>query len=207
MIKHFLIAISLNLLLATAATAQVQVGLKAGSILADIATEIEGSSISDTSEPKLSYMAGGFASLPFNEKIGMQVELLYTNKGNKASTIEYKTNLHYINLPVLLQYKITDKLKVEAGPEIGYLLGAYSRDLSRQTSFEFNTIKDFDVGINAGVSYDLSEKLLLGLRYNLGVYDISKDITANDPEGNPYIFRTNAQNRGLQLSVGLKLFR
>lgn len=205
MMKNFLIAVLFfNLLVSTVAVAQVQLGVKAGPILASAATESSSSVFS--SSAKLSYLAGGFLALPFHKRMSLQVELLYVNKGSGSVTNEVRSNLHYLNIPVLLQYRVIDKLNIELGPEVGYLLSAYNK-YSNQSNLDNRTymIEKFDVGIDAGVSYDLSEKLMLGLRYNIGINDFTKEFDVYVDQ-KPIGHELKAQNRTLQFSIGYKLF-
>lgn len=195
--KKLIFSFALIALLSSAATAQVKFGLKAGAMLSNT-TVIDADSLPGT-DAKVSYLLGGFMNIPINSKFSVQPELLYANKGGGNI---YR---HYITLPVMLQYKVIDKLKVEVGPEIGYLLGAYSG--SSFGNVRSSDTKDLDIGINVGVSYDVLDRLSVGLRYNMGIIDTHKFQTSrfgfgSDPENLP---NYNVQNRTLQLSVGWKL--
>lgn len=193
--KKLIFSFALLVFLSSAATAQVQFGLKAGAMWSNT-TVIDADSLSGT-DAKVSYLLGGFLNIPINSKFSVQPELLYANKGNE------NFNRHYINLPIMLQYNVIDRLKIEVGPEIGYLLGSSSGNTR-----SYDT-KDLDIGINLGVSYDILDKLNIGLRYNMGIIDTHEFQTSrfgfgSDPENLP---NYNVQNRTLQLSVGWKLGR
>ncbi len=195
--KKLLFSLSLCMLLSATAMAQIRVGLKAGAMLSNTVV-IDADSLPG-SDAKISYLVGGFLNIPINSKFSVQPELLYANKGGK----DY--NRHYINLPIMLQYKLIDKLKVEVGPELGYLFRSYS-EFSFDNNRSFDN-KDLDVGINFGVSYDVLEKLNIGLRYNMGIIDTHDFNQARFGLGSSdYIYPDfNVQNRTLQLSVGWKL--
>ncbi|MEK6481780.1 porin family protein [Catalinimonas sp. 4WD22] len=201
--KKLIFSFALLVFLSSAATAQVKFGLKAGAMWSNIAT-IAPDSLSGLGPEKLSYLVGGFMNIPINAKFSVQPELLYANKGWKNF---YR---HYINLPLMLQYKITDRLKIEAGPEVGYLLGATSGSMfSNFYNRTHNYTSDFDLAINIGASYDLTDRLNIGLRYNHGVLDSYKFETSrfsfSDTNLADFFSDYNIQNRTLQLSVGWKL--
>ena len=209
--KNLFIIFTFNLLLSTAAIAQVQMGLKAGAMLSNAGGNHNSSVFNENA--KLSYTGGAFLTFPINSKIGLQVEALYANQGNRfysyksggSTSGTFQTNLHYISVPVLLQYYLLDHLTIEAGPEFSYLFSNHAG--SSQVSFSSGQYKPFDLGLNVGVAYDLTQKVVLGLRYHIGLLDITKDYEAPGVGENPVLIHSNVHNRTLQLSVGFKLFR
>lgn len=195
--KKLIFSFALLVLLSSTAMAQVKIGLKAGVMLSGTAL-IEPDTLENLSDTKVSYLLGGFMTIPINSKFSIQPELLYANKGSENF---YN---HYVNLPIMLQYELIDRLSIEAGPEIGYLLASYSGSSfgnTRRHDFE-----DFDISINVGVSYALLDRLNIGLRYNMGISDAYAPEQARFGFGSP-IGRPeyNIQNRTLQLSIGWKL--
>jgi len=98
--------------------------------------------------------------------------------------------LNYIDIPVLLKYKITKRLSISAGPQISFLTSAadiYSSSpigdviLTTQVDIK-DAIKAVDFGISADISYRVSEQLAgkgmdVFFRYNLGFIDIQKNNT------------------------------
>ena len=185
--------------------AQVSVGIKAGVMLVNrTVTSLNFKSID---RAKLSYLGGGFMTIPLYEKCNLQIELLYANKGIGNVDILVRTDYHYMNLPVLLQYRIADRLWLEAGPEVGYLL-AYRQFLTQGTGADNDIFaRDFDVAINLGAGYDISDRVHLNLRYNLGVYDVTKPFSEVFTTARPGVpDNPKTINRSVQLSVGFRLF-
>ncbi|MEK6481779.1 porin family protein [Catalinimonas sp. 4WD22] len=189
-------------LLSLSAAAQITYGLKAGAMLSNTITLDEGEIDFTNTDPKLSYLAGGFVLLSFSEKLSLQPELLYVNKGGgkleDEGAFSDNSYLHYLSLPIMLQYEVVSKLKLGAGPEFSYLLDVGESERSG--------IKDLDIAVNAGFSYALFQRWLVDLRYSLGVYDISEEFRWADPN-DPLAFDAKTINRSLQLSVGWKLGR
>jgi len=107
--------------------------------------------------------------------------------------------LSYIDVPVLLRYRLTERLMVSAGPQISFLTGAADSYRSEPLEgVELTTeldirdaIKPVDVGAALDISYLFSEPmggkgLILYLRYNLGFMDMIKN-NSGDPRRNSAI--------------------
>ena len=189
--------------------AQVKIGVKAGGLISNVATEGVGLGYSgDRAKSKLSYLAGAVLAVPIYDRTSLQAELLYSNKGVRAEfsgpnlPSKVSDNFHYLSLPLLLRYHLTDRLGVGIGPEVGYLLGAYQRMDTFGSNPRDGDYEPIDVAINLDLQYNLLEKLSLELRYNLGVYDITKrqEYTLLE-SGETIVDDSNAYNRSLQLSL------
>ncbi|MEK6481781.1 porin family protein [Catalinimonas sp. 4WD22] len=192
--KKLIFSFVLLVFLSSAAMAQVQFGLKAGAMWSNTVL-VEPDSLSGSYDAKISYLLGGFMTIPISSKFNVQPEVFYASKGDQY------TNRHYINLPVMLQYQVINKLKVEVGPEIGYMLAAYSKFPGSEARSRWD-IEDFDIGINVGASYAILDRWIIGLRYNMGIYNTHGYRSFVAGSGLPDY---NIQNRTLQLSVGWKL--
>jgi hypothetical protein len=101
-------------------------------------------------------------------------------------------NLHYISLPVLVRYAIVDKLIVEGGPELSYLVSATSR-YGNVSNIWNNKI---DLGIDLGLNYLFTSRLSCGLRFNAGFISVIKNAGNNSTGG-----KVRYQNRALQVSM------
>ena len=132
---------------------------------------------------------GGFAEFMVMEKFDLQPELLLSTQGAKYDSADL--NLIYINLPVMGKYQVTDFFSIEAGPQIGFLVSAKEDDVDVIDSY--NTI---DFCVNLGVGYNLNEKMMLQLRYNLGLSEIEKSLPSSID---------GSKNAVIQLSFGYKL--
>jgi hypothetical protein len=191
-------------LFCSAAFAQASFGLKAGGMLS---TRVTNTLDHNLDIAKLSYVGGVFYSFPIHEQFGLQVELLYANKAIELERRRWvqliREDLHYLNLPVMLQYKLKERLTLELGPEIGYLIGQKQvvSNISTQRPSPFT--KDFDMAINLGIGYEPVNRVLLNLRYNFGIFDIDKPFHEVVPGATPEEDRHRA-NRTLQLTVGYR---
>lgn len=158
------------------------------------------------------FNAGLFARSTAEDPLGLQVELLYTTKGNHTHyqgffglvDQDVDFNLNYIELPALFSLRFADgAFEVQAGGYLGYLVGAHvssngdlgngSQDLDRDN---FNAL---DGGLAGGVAFNAGA-LQLGVRYDLGLANIASSDAAKDLLG-------DARNTCLQVYIGFGLPR
>lgn len=151
---------------------------------------------------KLGINLGGFAEFAVSDKLFVQPELLFSTQGanSKATglTADSQLNLNYLNIPVMVKYYVIDKLSLEAGPQIGFLVSAKENDTDPYTHKSVildvkNEYKSLDFGFNLGAGYDFSSNISAGLRYNIGMSNI-------DSQNLPI----DAKNRVLSLSASYK---
>ena len=159
------------------------------------------------SKPLVGVHVGGFVNIPLSEKVSFQPELLYSMQGykeelkSKDENYDGKTAVNYLNVPLNFQFVLVDKLFMEAGPQIGFLLSSKSEyTYSYTTGGVTTTISDSedtkeafkgtDFGFNLGAGYHFTEKLSANLRYTFGLSAI------DEVEG------VDMSNRVLQLTIG-----
>jgi hypothetical protein len=163
----FLIGLITAILITCAASAQhgnspsghVNLGIKSGINMYNIHND------DNTKYDQMTgYYFGLFGHIHLNSQWAIQPELVYSNQGAKNGDIKY--TLDYINVPVLLQYMFDNGFRLQAGPQLGFLVSA-------DNIVDLNPI-DFGVGI--GASYVVpSTGFGIDARYNLGLSNINKD--------------------------------
>jgi hypothetical protein len=118
--------------------------------------------------------AGGLAHLHVLRKIALQPELFYSGQGGKQirSGLEYKTQLHYLNLPVLIQYMFNNGFRLQAGPQVGFMLKA-QREVNKNEANVIQNYKALDVSLPVGVSYVSGSGLGVDLRWAFGLNNIN----------------------------------
>lgn len=144
--------------------------------------------------------AGIDGDYQFSESMSLSVGLLYSLQGHGYDDIErqknYSATLHYVNVPIMLNYYIFKGLAVKAGLQPGYAfykkLGydQYFDNSWRSYTSSGTTYNSFDFGIPVGISYDF-DKWRLDARYNFGLLNLNKL-----DEGGKY------SNRVIQVTVG-----
>ncbi len=194
--------------------AQTQFGIKAGvNYVNNVVDNTPDGSNSDN-KYRLGYHAGLFGQIKLSDNFAIRPELLFSNKGYSSEGIQGaqpsgdgSIHLNYINFPVLVSYKVIDKLSFLAGPEFGYLLSAKSKFDSETIDVKENFDNNFDFGLSAGLSYSLSDNLMLEMRYTHGFTSVISAPQLTDEFGNPISSDNNPkfQNRTFQFSASYRL--
>ena len=77
---------------------------------------------------KIGFAVGAFTAIPIGNILGFQPELLFSQKGFKASgsvlgnAYTFTRTLNYLDIPLLLAVKPTQNFTIVAGPQYSYLL-------------------------------------------------------------------------------------
>jgi len=138
-------------------------------------------------ETKVGLHIGCFAQYGIMENLVLQPELLLSFEGSKVDDQD-KTpfSLTYLNVPVMVSCSIVavKGLSVEAGPQLGFLLGAkIDGDSERNTPFGSFKVKDnyksTNFSFNLGAGYEITENIGIGLRYCIGLSSIADDSDSN----------------------------
>lgn len=122
---------------------------------------------------RLGWYAGGVAKIAISKKFFLQPELLYSAKGyrsdNQVGTSVIVTRFNYLNMPLLVSYKIDHKTSIFLGPELGYLTSVHIIIAETQNlNVSKNYPSKFDVGLDLGLNYKLTKNLGVEVRYNYG---------------------------------------
>ncbi len=141
--------------------------------------------------PAAGVHAGLLSHIHFNDHWALQPEVVFSTQGAKYRNAgnETKHNLAYINVPVLVQYMFKNGLRVQAGPQVGFLVHASSRtnDLKKHTADDYNKV---EFALSAGGSYQVPNTGFgFDARFNFGLSDIDR----NTP--------VSSGNRGFQAGV------
>ena len=184
--KFYLVALATTLLVTTAVNAQdINIGVKGGLNVYNINNDNN-----SEYDSKLGFHAGLIGHIHLTRQFAVQPELVYSVQGAKYTNggIESKLNLGYINVPVLLQYMFDNGFRLQAGPQVGFMLNAKTEigDVKTDVKDNFKTV-DFGLGFGAG--YVTTSGFGIDARYNLGLSNINE----NDA--------VKSTNRGFQLGV------
>jgi hypothetical protein len=191
-----------SLLTANSSSAQIKAGIKGGGNFSNFYNNDGDLSIW---EFRTGYHAGVYTKFSLGP-FAFQPELLYNVKGRNGNNVRYR--LDYLELPVLFGINITRLLNIHFGPYASYLTDG--RVMTRVTNGTFTireefgrtNFRDLDYGIAAGAQVEL-RNWNIGLRYNLGVREVTLDQQLNGPLFNA----ENSRNSVWQLYLGLNLFR
>lgn len=182
---------------AHAQTPDLKLGAKAGVNFANLSNS--------NGDMKTAFHVGVLAEVFINEKFSVQPELLYSSQGTSlkeeflGGSIDVKTNLDYINIPIMAKYYLMDGLSVQAGPQVGFLVKAEGKS-GGETQDIKDSFQSVDFGINLGAGYELPMGVFFDARYNLGLSKVNKKIEDEDFGIQP----KDIKNGVIQISVGYK---
>jgi outer membrane protein with beta-barrel domain len=110
-----------------------------------------------------------------NEFWAFQPEAYYSSEGAKSkANNDIKLNLGYVNVPVLIQYMFNNGFRLEAGPQVGFLISAKEKAGNNSTDIK-KDLNSAVFSIPAGIGYLTSTGLGFDARYNFGVSNIYKE--------------------------------
>ncbi|MEZ4806871.1 MAG: porin family protein [Flavobacteriales bacterium] len=179
------------------------VGLKAGLNYSTLAVNE-----ADDEKARIGFNGGVFARTSPEDPLGLQVELLYSTKGTHTSydaffglvDQEVDFNLNYLEVPVLLSFRLAEVIDLQVGGYAGYLLNAKvstSGDLgSGEEELDKDNFTSLDYGVAGGVGLNIGPNAQVGLRYTHGLANVA------DSDGADLILG-DAKNRCAQLYIAL----
>jgi hypothetical protein len=138
-------------------------------------------------QTKIGFNAGVLAHIhSSNAQWAVQPELYYSSEGAKSkSNSDASLNLGYLNVPVLAQYMFDNGFRIEAGPQIGFLLSAKNKTNSSSTDVK-DAYKSTAFSIPVGVGYLTHSGLGFDARYNFGISNI---VDNNGPSVKSNVFQ------------------
>jgi hypothetical protein len=147
------------------ATAQgLDFGIKAG---------VNFSNITDATglDNRTGFVAGVFIGGKFNDNLGIQADVLYSQQGAEFELGNF--DLNYVNVPIVLKYYVSGGLNLQLGPQFGVLLDQETNVVS-ETIDDIAT-NDFDLSAVLGLGYDLPMGIRIDGRYSFGLSDVPDD--------------------------------
>ena len=194
--KTKLLSLVLSTMIISVAHAQsFHLGIKGG---ADI-NKITGQSFSD--EFSFNYHLGGFAQIGFGKKFYVQPELVFNQfkqdtssnfsdiYKNVLSSTHSDVKLNYLSIPILLGYKVSNIMSIQAGPQFAILK---EKNVSLLENGK-DAFKNGDFSMLAGVQFKLSSFRIYG-RYAIGLTNLN-DIDNKD----------KWKSQSFQVGVGLAI--
>ncbi len=168
---------------------------------------------------------GFMAEYKLSDAMAISTDFIFSMQGNRwkytdsdifmdsgysyENTYKDVQSLWYLNIPILFNYYITDKLAIKAGLQPGFCLSAkykYSEGFSDSDGENYyysgsdnmkSYIKTIDFSIPIGISYEVTDNIIIDARYSIGVANIYK----SQYYGDAYTMRNNV----FALTVGYKL--
>ena len=190
------LAIVLLLLLYGSNIILAQHKFKAGLLAGIIGSQVSGDNLSGFNKPGL--VAGAFVSRQLkNEKASFEFQLTYIQKGSrkqvrpdKGDLTFYLLRLNYIEVPLLLKYKIK-KFTYEVGPSVASLLKYTVQDqygYIPSSSPEARAFKRTDFCINAGINVPLGKRMEMNWRWSNSFLPIRDNLSTGTSVRYIYLF-------------------
>ena len=218
---------TLVLAVATLGVAQAQefkVGVKAGGLFSDAAFKKQtkgGITTKYNTGFKFGYQFGVLGEYNFNDKLGVEVDVLYAFQGAKLTSVEggleghtpLKLNIKNGELNtqmnvnhIWVKYSVAEGLRPKLGVNVSNLIktslkGEFEGG-GRTLNFadvKAEPKKKFDFGVGAGIEYNLDSGFFVEATYNYGLTELSIKEKGDVETESPHF-----KNSVIQLNVGYK---
>jgi hypothetical protein len=171
--KKYLLILSIIYLIHNSAFSQgLHLGLKAGTDL----QKISGKAFED--QFNFGYHLGGFVEIKLSENLALQPEFYYSETSLRTgdslqvlyeSANPSKVKLSYLNIPILLNLKLSEQFNLQIGPKYG-ILSNKELSIRQNTESAFNA---GDLSAVAGLQIKLP-KIRIYARYQVGLNNINE---------------------------------
>lgn len=158
-------------------------------------------------DPKLGLAVGVFVTVPIGRFLGVQPELLFSQKGFKASgqllggAYDFKRTTNYIDVPLFVTLKPIPLLTILAGPQYSYLMKRTDEytvgttDIVQQEAFENQNLRKNTLCFVGGIDLNI-KRIVIGARAGW-------DLQNNDGDGNSSTPRY--KNAWIQGTLGFRI--
>ena len=184
---------------------EFSIGIKVGSNYSNV---FDSKGEQFVADGKYGLAAGAFLSLPVGKLIGIQPEVIYSEKGFKATGAFLGSNYSatrtttYIDVPILLAIKPISYLTILAGPQYSFLIKQNNNftgtlaAIDQQKIFDNDNIRKNVLGLTGGVDINLSS-FVVSARAGWDVQNNNGDGTSTTPR---------YKNAWYQATIGYRLF-
>lgn len=146
-------------------------GLKAGVNYSNV-YDSEGEDFN--ADPKLGLAAGIFLAIPIGKYLGVQPEVLFSQKGFRATgrilgnTYSFTRTTNYIDVPLFITFKPSEFISILGGPQYSYLTNQKdvfanaSTTIEQEKEFENDNIRKNTLCFVGGADINLKHIVLSG---------------------------------------------
>jgi hypothetical protein len=170
-------------------TNKFYVGLKIGANHSNV-YDSEGEDFD--ADPKLGLAGGLFLSIPLVQYIGIQPELLFSQKGFKGTgrllgtSYELTRTTSFIDVPIYLALKPVQFITFLAGPQFSYLIRQKDEfkngttSIAQEKEFENDNVRKNIFGFAGGLDININH-LVIGARAGFDITNNHGDGTSSTP--------------------------
>lgn len=167
----------------------LQFGMKAGVNYANV---YNASGESFKANAKFGFAGGAFIAVPFGAFLGIQPEILFSQKGFQAtgsilgSSYDLTRTTTYLELPLFFAIKPINQITFLAGPQFSYLLKEKNvltntlTSIQQEKEFTNDNIRKYTLCYVGGIDVHL-ERLVLSARAGWDVLNNNGDGTSSTP--------------------------
>ena len=168
---------------------KLQFGLKIGANYSNV-YDTKGEEFN--ADPKFGLAAGVFVAVPVGKYLGIQPEILLSQKGFKATglilgnTYDLTRTTSYIDIPLLFQLKPSEFLTLVIGPQYSYLVKQVdvfanaTSSIEQEQEFENDNIRKNTLCFLGGIDIKINH-LVLGARIGWDILNNNGDGTSTTP--------------------------
>lgn len=134
------------------------------------ASQVDGDTYSGYN--KLGFSGGGYISNELGRNTGWKAELRFTQKGAYKKNTEqdntlYRLSIYYVEIPLLFQYMVNDKVILDGGlaPDV-YLTHQEENEFGELNQENRPSYHRFGLNAVAGVNYAITRRLIAGVRFS-----------------------------------------
>lgn len=192
--KTLLVIIVSTLLFVSAGIAQdkgssLHFGPKVGLNLSNVYDSEEENFDADA---KVGFAAGIFVAIPLGRLLGIQPELLYSQKGFKASgsmlgnDYTFTRTLNYLDIPLLVVVKPSEMFSIVAGPQYSYLMSTKDvfensfLNTEQEEEFDNDNLRKNTLCFLGGFDINLSS-IVIGARVGWDLFQNNGDESSTTP--------------------------
>lgn len=150
---------------------------------------------------KVGLQGGGWVRRMFTYTVGGQMELRYVQKGAlKTNTVKdptySRTALHYVDIPLMVQYVYNERIVLELGLDPEVLMKARLEDENGVIPIPDPTYNRFTMSAVAGLGYRFLEVFSAHFRFNYSILPIRAH-----PSGQTYLLNRGHYSNVLSFAV------
>ena len=143
-------------------------------------------------DPKFGLAVGGFVAIPLVKYLSFQPELLFSQKGFEGkgkllgSTYNYKRTTSYLDIPLLIAIRPSEKVSIVLGPQYSFLLKEKNEFTSaiinsqQEKEFENDNVRKNMLGFTGGLDLNF-DHIVVGLRAGWDLQKNNGDGTSTTP--------------------------
>lgn len=184
---------------------KIQFGLKIGTNYSNV-YDTEGEKFDN--DPKFGLAAGGFLSIPIGKSFGIQPEILFSQKGFKATGVilgspyDLTRTTNYLDIPLFVSLKPGTNFTILVGPQYSYLLKVKNEfknsttTILQEQEFDNENIRKNTLGFIVGADINYEHFVVSGR--------LGWDLVNNNGDGTSTTPRY--KNAWYQMTLGYRLY-